>query len=205
MSRRSKIMIAVVVLLLLLLLAALFLLRPAPTAVPPEDAGAGNANGPRGGLSVNYSTGSFNANVSQPPAPAPAPAPKPDERNNLRATAKSFAELYGSFSTEGNYQNLVDAEFYMSPSLKTWTDSYVAEQRSKPPSSTFFGTTTRAINVEITAFDQAGGTASVTVKTQRRESGSTATSQVVYYQDLKLTFLKAADAWKVDTATWVPR
>lgn len=206
MSRRNKIIIAIVVLLLLLLLGALFLLRPPAGALPvaPEEGTGQNANG--GGLGVNYSAGQFNVNVGTPPAPAPSTPPKKvDERNNLRSTAKSFAELFGSFSTEGNYQNIVDAEFYMTASLRSWAEGYVAEQRAKPSATSFAGTTTRAISVDITAYDLTAGTASVTVKTQRRETGSTTGADVVYYQDLKLEFLRVNDAWKVNVATWAPR
>ncbi|HTM69013.1 MAG TPA: hypothetical protein VL426_07010 [Candidatus Binatia bacterium] len=205
MSRRTKIIIAVVVILLLLLLGWLLLLRPRSAPLLPDELNQNGVIVNRAGLGVNYSVGTGNTNTTAP-APAPAPPPKKaDERNNLRATAKSFAELFGSFSTEGNYQNIVDAEFYMTPALKAWADSYVAEQRAKPPAANFFGTTTRALSVDITAYDQAAGTASVTVKTQRRETGSTGGAAVVYYQDLKLEFVKAGDAWKVNTATWQPR
>lgn len=206
MSRRNKIIIAIVVVLLLLLLGWLLLLRPTMTPAPAEQVNENGVMVNRGGLGVNYSAGSFNTNVSEPPAPAPVPPPQvADERNNLRATAKSFAELFGSFSTEGNYQNLVDAEFYMTAELKAETQAYVDQQRDKPPSTSFYGTTTRALSVDIAAYDKAAGTASLTVKTQRRETGSTIGASTVYYQDLKLEFTKVGDAWKVRSATWVPR
>lgn len=207
MSRRTKIIIAVVILLLLLLLGVLIFLRPQAN-IPgvPEELGGPAANGNRGGLITNYSVGTGNTNIAVNAATTPPPPPKKaDERNNLRATAKSFAELFGSFSTEGNYQNIIDAEFYMTPSLRAWADSYVADARNKPPSSEFFGITTRAISTDVTLYDQAAGTATVTVKTQRRETGSTAGGDKVYYQDLKLEFIKTGDAWKVNVATWLPK
>ncbi|HTK04005.1 MAG TPA: hypothetical protein VL500_00305 [Candidatus Eisenbacteria bacterium] len=207
MSRRTKIIIAVVILLLLLLLGVLLFLRPQANipGVPPELGGPA-ANGNHGGLITNYSVGSGDTNIAVNTATTPPPPPKKaDERNNLRATAKSFAELFGSFSTEGNYQNIVDAEFYMTPSLRAWADAFVADARSKAPSSEFYGITTRAISTDITAYDQAAGTATVMVKTQRRETGSTAGGGSVYYQDLKLEFNKTGDAWKVNTATWLPK
>jgi len=205
MSRRTKIIIAIVVLLLLLLLGALLLLRPTTTTLPPEDINNPTANGNLGGLGTNFSAGSFNTNVAVNPGTPPPPPKKADERNNLRSTAKSFAELFGSFSTEGNFQNIIDAQFYMTPSLKTWADSFVADARSKPPSSEFYGITTRAISTDVTVYDQAAGTATVMVKTQRRETGSTAGADQVYYQDLRLEFIRVGETWKVNVATWLPR
>lgn len=206
MSRRSKIIIAVVIILLLLLVGALFLLR-AGGGVPglPEGLGGPPAATDKSALPVNFSSGSFNTNVSAPVnAPAPVVPKKPDDSATLKNVARTFAEMYGSFSTEGNYQNIVDAEFFMTTAFKARSDIFVADARSKPPSASFAGTTTRALfEPKVDRLDAAAGTASVTVKTQRRETGSTAGSDKVYYQDLKLEFLKSGDTWKVDSATWV--
>lgn len=208
MSRRSKVIIAAIVLLLLLLLGVLLFLRPQQAIEGfPEELGGPAANTNRVGLpSTNFSGGSFNANVSQPVNTAPpAPPAKPDERTNLKRIAAAFAERFGSFSNEGNFENIVDLKYFMTASLQTWADSYVADARSKPRSPEYSGTTTRSIAVEVSAFDEVAGTATVVVKTQRREQGSTAGSDSVYYQDLKLEFLKQGDTWKVDAATWLPR
>lgn len=207
MSRRAKIVIAAVIILLLLLLGAFLFLRT-QSGIPgmPEGLGGPPANGSKTSLPVNYSGGSFNANVSVPVnQPAPVVPKKPDDKAALKTVARTFAEMYGSFSTEGNFQNIVDAEFYMTDAFKARSDVFVADARSKPQAAGFAGTTTRALfDPQITALDAAAGTASVTVKTQRRESGSTIGSDKVYYQDLKLEFIKSGDSWKVDSATWVP-
>ncbi len=207
MSRRTKIVIAAVVILLLLLLGALLFLRT-QGGIPglPESLGGAPTNSSKTSLPGNYSSGSFNTNVSAPVnQPAPAAPKKADDKTTLKNVAKTFAEMYGSFSTEGNFQNVVDAEYYMTDAFKAKSDLYVADERSKPQATAFFGTTTRAIfEPQITAYDAAAGTASVTLKTQRRDTGSTAGADKVYYQDLKLEFIKSGDTWKVDSATWLP-
>ncbi|MEY4745083.1 MAG: hypothetical protein RL272_1028 [Candidatus Parcubacteria bacterium] len=208
MSRRAKIVIAAIVILLLLLLGALFFLRTGGS-IPgmPEGVGGPPASGNAAPLPVNYSAGSFNANVAVPVnQPAPVVPKKPDDRASIKVVARTFAEMYGSFSTEGNYQNIVDSEFYMSDAFRARSEAFVADARSKPGTGQFAGTTTRAVfEPQISALDAAAGTATALVKTQRRESGSTVGGDKVYYQDLKLEFVKKADTWKVDSANWMPR
>jgi hypothetical protein len=202
MSRRSKIVIAVVVIFFLLLLALLFLLSPKKRASVSVAPAPTPVNAPAGGL--NVATPGFNINVSAPPSTkAPAVPPKVDDRNALKIIAKTFAELFGSYSSEGNEQNVIDSEYYMTDSLKAWATSYVATERAKPPTTQFSGTTTRALfEPDVTAYDDNAGTATVTVKTQRSDSGPTIASSSVYYQDLTLEFVKVGGVWKVDKYAW---
>ncbi len=203
MQRRTKIIIAVIVLVLLALIAMLFLLKP-PAAAPapkptPAPAANVNVNRPTTQNTNNRPAGNVNVAVSTN-APPPAPA---DDKTGLKNTARSFAELFGSSSTEGNYQNIVDAEYYMTASVKAWAEQYVAEQRAKPKTGEFSGTTTRAIfEPDVLAYDKDAGTATVVVKTRRIETGATIGAQNVYYQDLTLNFVKAGEAWKVNRFTW---
>ena len=206
MSRRTKIIIAAVILLLLMLLGILLFLRP-QEAIPgfPEELG-GPVNVNREGLlTTNFSAGPINGNVAQPVNVAPPPPAKPDERTNLKRIAAAFAERYGSFSNESSFENILDLKVFMTASLQAWADAYVADALTKPRSPEYAGTTTRAISVDVTAFDEAAGTASLVVKAQRRQQGSTTGSDLVYYQDLKFEFLKQGETWKVDAVTWVPR
>lgn len=206
MQRRTKIIIAVIVLILLALIAMLFLLKP-PAAAPapqpaPQPAANANVNKPAAQTGGNKPVANVNVggNVNA------AAAAQVDDRTSLKNTARSFAELFGSSSTEGNYQNIVDAEYYMTASVKAWAEKYVADQRALPKTGEFSGTTTRAIfDPDVTAYDKDAGTATVTVKTRRIETGSTIGSQNVYYQDLTLEFVKEGTAWKVNRFTWEPK
>ncbi len=201
MTRRSKIIIAVVIIFFLVLLAMLFLLKPPSAAPAPSPAANSNVNK---GSSLNVTTnprGNINIGTSGTNAQA-APA-QADEKTGLKNTARSFAELFGSFSTEGNFQNIVDSEYYMTASVKAWAETNVVEMRAKPRTGEFSGTTTRAIfEPVVTAYDKAAGTATVTVKTRRIETGATIGNQNVYYQDLTLEFVKVGDGWKVNRFTW---
>lgn len=204
MTRGQKILIAIIVLLLLIALALMFL-RPRSITGEQVPDGQGPANQQQaGGLGGNqFPSPSFNTNIAAPSTNA-APPEKPDERGNMKRVAAAFAERYGSYSNVGDFENVLDLKVYMTTSLQAWADSYVADARSKPRSSEYSGTTTRAISVDVAAFDEAAGTASLVVKTQRRETGSTIGSERVYYQDLKLEFMKSGESWKVNTVAWVP-
>lgn len=203
MSRRTKIIIAVIILLLLLGIAALLFLprgeQPAIITVPgftPSRSALPTPAPPTGGGTT--------AEIPETPSrPAPQP-PKQDTQGNLKRVAAAFAERYGSYSNQGNYENILDLKYYMTPQLQEWADQYVAEQRQNPRSAEYFGVTSRAISVTIVSFDEAEGEAVLTVNTQRQESGSTPSQTRLYYQDLTLGFVLLNGTWKVSTVNWGP-
>jgi hypothetical protein len=200
MQRRTKIIIAVIIFLLLALIAMLFLLKPKAAVPAPQPAPVttnANANKPAPQGTNTRPAGNINV-AGGTNAPAAA---KADPKIGLKNTARSFAEMFGSSSTEGNYQNIVDAEYYMSSTVKAWAEKYVSEQRAKPVTGEFSGTTTRALAEEVTSLDEGAGTALVIVNTRRIETGASIASQKVYFQDLTLEFVKVGDAWKVDRFT----
>lgn len=205
MSRRTKIIIAVIIILLLLLgTALLLLLSGTPEAAAPE-AGVPSANQPPSGFINSSTTVNGVTTNTAAPAPAPAPAAPRDESTGVRQLARSFAERYGSFSNQGNNENLKDLRIFMSAAMQEKTDAYIAAEAAKPPAQTYFGITTRSINVSLDAFDEEAGTATATVKTQRQEFRTSTGQPTVYYQDVVIAFVRENGVWKVDSATWQPR
>lgn len=205
MSRNKKIaLIAIIVLLLALLLWAWIALAPkAPgenANIPPD------LTNTTGGLNTS---GNLNtAPQERPPVSeqiGPPEATEPqeagDERNNVRRLAASFAERFGSFSNEGNYQNMLDLRVFMSASMRAWADRYVADAVADP-SAEYYGITTRAVSTTLDAFDEGAGTAAVTVFTQRTERRGLAQTQEVRYQSVRIGFITQDGAWKVDSAYW---
>jgi hypothetical protein len=199
MTRRKKIIIAVIVLLLLLLAALLWYLlnRPAPAAPVVNTGTSGTA--PRPSLPAAGSPTTY-VPAAEAPVLVPAqPAPE-DGQATLRALAMAFAERFGSYSTEGDFQNILDLGPLMTAGVRTWSEGYVAEQRTKPVSG-FSGTTTRSLNARFGSYDGEAGTADITVSTQRREV-STVAGERVYYQDLALKYVKRNGTWLVDFVRW---
>lgn len=206
MSRRSKIIIAVIVILLLLFGLLWFFFRPKVQVLTDEQATEALANQTAGGL-LNTTTGSnVNRGTNVPVVNTnsePVPPPPPDERTNLRRLAASFAERFGSFSNQGDYANVLELKTFMTAKMSNWADGYVADQRAKQQANAaYFGVTTRAINTNLKAFDDAKGTATVIVTTQRSEEKSLAAEARVYYQDISMEFVKDGNVWKVDSASW---
>lgn len=132
---------------------------------------------------------------------APAEEPKADPRTALSRLAAMIAERFGSYSNISAYENVLDIKPLMTASMADWADSKAVQLQAQPPSAEYSGTTTRAVSVEITKFDEAAGRAEATVHTQRRESDSRG-DQKVYYQDFSTKFILDGDIWKLDFAAW---
>ncbi len=206
MSKRTKRIIGaiVVVIILLLLLLLLWLLSQRP------DAGSinvgnqpTNTNQPLGSLNTSSGGGTqpIGGGDTEPNEPEPEPEPA-DLRASLRSLAAAFAERYGSYSNQGDFENLEELQALMTDSLTARTDAFIADARAENSGmAAYAGVTTRAINAQIKEYDEAQGTATVTVKTQREEI--TAQESRVYYQDLVLDFVLDGEIWKVSAAEWV--
>lgn len=196
MSRKQKILIVVVGVLVILGLFYWLFLRESFTPQSP--------------------TTKTNVNVvALPPVTLPnsttvsATVPEASAEEKLRSSisrlAAAFAERYGSYSNQGNFDNLLDLESLMTEKMWAETENFIEQSKaSAGDSSVYFGITTKAISVNITSIDEGAGTAKITVGTQRRESsGSMADSSTIKYEDLELFFLKVNDEWMVDAAKWV--
>jgi multidrug efflux pump subunit AcrB len=196
MSRKQKILIVVIGVLVILGLFYWLFLRESFTPQSP--------------------TTKTNVNVvALPPVTLPnsttvsATVPEASAEEKLRSSisrlAAAFAERYGSYSNQGNFDNLSDLESLMTEKMWAETENFIEQSKaSASDSSVYFGITTKAISVNIASIDEGAGTAKITIGTQRRESsGSMADSSTIKYEDLELFFLKVNDEWKVDTAKWI--
>ncbi|MDD5567195.1 MAG: hypothetical protein PHH01_03280 [Patescibacteria group bacterium] len=127
----------------------------------------------------------------------------PTGEASLKATARSFAERFGTFSNYSDYENVEHLLPYMTQRMKKWANKYIEEQRAKPPyTGIYSGTTTKALSVKTSSFEEAAGTAEFLVSTQRKESTGTTSNARIYYQDIKIKFVKEQSVWKVDEAWW---
>jgi hypothetical protein len=207
MSRRQKIIIAIVVLLLLLLLVFLFLSRGQQVVGPPGlDAQPELKSEPGTGLqveptdtgreSVPLETGETIEEVTPPP--------EPDDRTNVLRIASAFAERFGSFSNQSDFENILDLKVFMTSSMADWADSYVEDARESGAASSgeYFGVTTRSVTTELLDFNETSGTAKVQVNTQRSERRGAAVVPSIRYQTVDIEFRREGDIWKVDSAVW---
>jgi len=128
---------------------------------------------------------------------------------DLEITALYFVERFGSYSnhTETAYQNIEELYIYMSDAMLTWAEKFVADERAKLTGQTgnppYYGITTKALAPQLVSFDDAKGSAEFVISTQRRENTAESSEPRIFYQDIRVRFLKVDDLWKVDEARWL--
>lgn len=121
----------------------------------------------------------------------------PQTAAELRAIAMTFAERYGTYSTQSDISVREAVAGVVTPQFL----SQIAEPA--PETDSYMGVTTRSISATVTYFDDAAGKASINVVTQQqRSSGSTANPRPAY-ATLELSLVKLGGSWLVDTARWV--
>lgn len=124
-------------------------------------------------------------------------------KEELKRLAASFAERYGSYSNQSNYQNMSDLKIFMTDRFKKSTDDFIAQMIAKKIDKTiYYGITTKAISPIVNEFDNEKGLAKITVTTQRRESIATTENANGFPQAVTISFKKDGKAWKVDDAVW---
>lgn len=198
MTRRSQILIALAVLAVVLAALALLFLRTKPQAPAPV-AQTNTTPTPTPSLPTSTTTTTTTTTTTQQQQTAP-PAP-PDAKIAPRRLATDFSERFGSFSSQGQFQNVVELEPFMTASLQTWAKNYVDTSRAAGQAAgAFYGVTSRALAVKFAAFDDAAGTADVSVTMQRQENKNGV--QSTYYQELQLKLVKQNGTWLVDFVKW---
>ena len=200
MSRKNKILIVAVIILLVLALAYWLFLRPKYTAPGESTKPAANAN-----TNVTTPVALPAVNIAEPSSEIKIP----DEdklKSDLSRIAAAFAERLGSYSNQGNFENINDLKVLMTEKMKQWADNLIEKTRTAAVnSSVYSGVTTKAVSTSISSLDESDGSAKIIVGTQRRETaGSMAGNEKISYQDLELNFEKVGDSWMVDEANWGP-
>lgn len=136
------------------------------------------------------------------PSSTAAPAAATDQsREEAGRLSMAFAERYGSSSSQSDFNNLRDLEVFMTDGMRARSEQYIATEQAKPASTSYEGTTTKAVVLNMESFDAAAGIAKVTVKTKRQEKKDGAETRS-YDQSLALTLKKVGNEWKVDSAEW---
>ena len=195
-QRKRIILIAVVVLVVLGVLA--LLLRPKRAPESPASAPTGSLTfAPTGALTRSGGL----TNVAGTNAPEPPPPPPPTEAA-VRQLAMTFAERYGSYSSEGDFVNLSDLFPLMTERYQRAMEQELVRLRQQPRAAAFSSTTTVVMNVDVEIpSGETSRTATARVLTQRTDvKGGTAPR--TYGQTLTVQLLKISEGWRVDSAKW---
>ena len=108
--------------------------------------------------------------------------------------AKSFAERFGSWSTDNPGHNLIELTPLSTQRMQNYLSSLEADY-----SNDFNGITTKSISAEISSLTD--DEATVMVNTQRVDTDANL-NENIYYQDIEIFLTKSDDTWLVNSAYW---
>ena len=199
MDRRKRIILIAAVALVVIGILAL-LLRPKRASEPSASSPAG-ALTPSSSGALTRAGGLTNTPVVNAPE---LPPPPPPAETAVRQVAMTFAERYGSYSSEGDFVNLSDLFPFMTERYQRATERELVRLRQQPRAAEFSSTTTVVMKVDV---DLPGGESSrqatARVLTQRTDVRGGATPRT-YGQTLTVQLLKISEGWRVDSANWSP-
>ena len=122
--------------------------------------------------------------------------------SNLKATAATFAERFGSYSNESNFSNFDTLQDIMTVKMKAWTQNFKSSQPEYQVGDVYYGIITKSVSIEITVFEKELGRAELILSTQRQEARGSTVNPRTFYQELLLEMVETGAGWKVDSATW---
>ncbi len=114
----------------------------------------------------------------------------------VEETAFSFAERFGSYSSDNPFGNLEDLQSLMTPELEKEVQEIIAAGTERQE---YYGYDARALSSRFLSFSE--DRAVILVSTQRVRYFENQSSKV-YYQDIRLELVKQPDGWKVAEAVW---
>ncbi len=142
--------------------------------------------------------------VQNAPATPAELTPEQKSESNLLASAKSFVEIYGTYSNQSNYTNMEIVLPLASSRYRQELSLSLSNLRgSYKPGVIYDGTTTIVISKTTEAFDDTSGTATVLLQTQRKISSGTQSNYTIKYQNIRVNLVKEGDGWLVDDAKWL--
>ena len=165
----------------------------------------GNQNKP----STNTGTPTQTVNPATPIVSKSSPTPQATEKLSSADQSKetaiqlasSFAERYGTSSSQADFSNLTDAEVFMTDSFIATTNKFITTERNKPSDGAYKSIVTKTALVEFSTFNETAGTAQGLVKTKRLKTETDGKTSS-YDQSLAISLKKVGSEWKVDSATW---
>jgi len=122
------------------------------------------------------------------------------EKQKVINLSTLFTERFGSFSNQGDYQNIKDVMPLMTASLQEWAQSFIDENGDS--GAVYAGTSTKVVSTNIKSIDIASGQAEIDIQTQRIET-STGEEDRIYFQTLNVVLIKVGNDWLIDFAKWL--
>lgn len=115
-----------------------------------------------------------------------------------RTIAELFAARYGSYSNQGDYQNIRDLLRVMTPRYRQESEEFL-RTATTVPGATFEGVTSKKISTQFRSIDD--DKAVIAVSMQQEKTVGTA-APTISYRTLRMELLNLGGDWWVDSATW---
>lgn len=148
--------------------------------------------------SENFSTTTFAAIITPPVDTKPVvtdATPIEIEKKGVEKFARVFAQIYGSFSSDNSYQNVLDVQSLVTAQL--WA-KIKPPATVKPPAASFVGVTTQVLLTKLVTWN--GSSAAVELEALRSETREAKTR--TYNQKATVTLVKQGERWLVDSFVW---
>lgn len=113
--------------------------------------------------------------------------------------AELFTERFGSYSNQGNFQNLRDLLPVMTATYRAETESYLDSVASQLPPGGYIGYTSTKVSTDEIAYDADGGSAVFEIRVQETKIEGTAEPQITY-PVYRVELEKVGEDWKVASA-----
>lgn len=148
--------------------------------------------------SNNFNTGSLpGVGVAPTPTAGLQVKTQPTEeaiKNGVKQLAKIFIERYGSYSTQNDYQNVLDVKSLSTPVL--WQK--LSASMNQPQPAEYLGMTTLVISSSFKEWNE--DTAIVTLETLRTEEKNNQSKETG--QAVEVFMIKQGDNWLVNNFQW---
>lgn len=115
----------------------------------------------------------------------------------LQQTARYFTEIFGSYSSDNNFQNLKDLKSLMTTTYWAKWEKDLANITS----NTTYSVWSQAMNATIDQYSASAGT--VTVLCKRGERKSKTEKENIFYQSAQVNLVKVNGTWLVDKVVWL--
>ena len=188
--RRAILIVALALLLIGIIIFAIIYFWPKPVAAPVIAQPA---------APTTVGTTPTPAAVQNPLKPIVLAAPAGSTA--AAQMAELFAERYGSYSNQGDFQNLKDLLPVMTASYRAKTEVYLATAQPADVAN-YAGVTSLKISTQVRSYSDSAGTAVIAVTLQQQKSVGASVTPAISYRTLRMALKRAGKDWQVDSAVW---
>lgn len=164
--------------------------------LPDVGSGSGNGGVNNEGLASSGGNGGNSGNEAVEELPRAVSEAEREEKE-AETVAIFFVEMLGSYSTDANFQNVIDLYPMMTSKMRSWADDFIRRN------ATAAGRATEEVDTSVVKSEFLGRGADriVFLFDTRREHIVNGQSSV-YDQGARVVTVREGESWKVDQVDW---